>query len=773
MRKSPEQKAKVVFSLKRLIKNPFAWLLFLFALYILIGFVVLPLIIKTQIIDILNEQIKREAKVESVSFNPFTFELSIDEFYLLDKDSSIFLVLKELYADLNVLPIITGRIELENITVTNPAVTIKKLNESEFNFSDLIKSQEITADSSWEILIKKLVVQNSNLIIKDYSVNPEVEIFLDSINAELTSIHPLSTDTTDFKAEFQIRSGGQISTRGILTLQPLKSVFHYDVKELALNSLKQYVSQFANLKLNGGTVSTSGEVHLSVQDSDKLPLVNYTGNFSVDELSLLDSANEPVIKCKKICVDDISVVSRPFSVKVNDIILKEFFVSAALDTSIIIIEGLRYIPGSVNKLKTEIAWMTNTPKKDLHVDIGEIKIENSELILSDYSLPQKFTADIHSLNGDIGGFSSDKPMSTNLLAFGLVEMDGKARIEGKIDLLDPLAFAILKLNFQNIDLRNFTPYTMKFLGYKVEKGKLSLDLNYQITNENLISDNKIYLNQLTLGEKVEQTEANDLPVELALALLKDKYGNIDLDVEVTGNLNDPDIDVGALVWWAVKRSFTNVIETPFIYLGELIGIDGSHLEYITFNSGEAILHPDEMEKLEHLSTTFIERPEITLEIYGTADPVYDAKVIRSTKFRGAYSKKITSADNDSLINKKIEESDYERDILEAMYVESFGREELEVLQAKYFPQVSQTDSSSLNKPYNGEYLTEVIKSLEDNQPVLQAEIINLANARADVIKNHLLTFPDVTPDRLIIMEMEINEQKDQSFVKCKLGVGFL
>ncbi len=770
MSKSSEGKIKAASSLKRLIKNPFAWLIFFVLLYTLVGFVIVPFVAKIKISDIAKERFSREANVESVSFNPFTFELSLEEFSLLDKDSSVFISLKKFYADLNILPIINGRIELENISVTNPVVTIKKLTESEFNFSDLIKTQEIPADSSWEILVKKVDVQNSNLTFKDYSVSPAIELFIDSINAEITNIHPLSTDTTNFKAELQIRSSGKITANGILTLQPLTSVLHYDVKGLALNALNQYVSQFAKLNLNNGSVSTSGDVKVSMQNTNNLPPLNYEGDFIVNDLSLLDlENNQRVVECKTIRVNDISAVTSPFSVKVKDIILKEFFASVALDTSIKIIEGLRSIPGTVKKLRMEVAEITNTPEKDLRVDIGEIKIENSELILSDFSLPQKFTADIHSLNGDIAGFSSDNPLSTTLLAEGMVGKDGRAKIEGKIDLFDPLAYAILKLKFQNIDLRNFTPYTMKFLGYKVEKGKLSLDLNYQITNENLISDNKIYLNQLTLGEKVEQPEAMDLPVELALALLKDKNGNIDLDVEVTGNLNDPDIDVGALIWWAVKRSFTNVLEAPFVYLGDLLGINGHELEYIVFNPGESILLPDEEEKLTHLNTAFNERPEITLEIYGTADPIADVKVIRSKKFNASYSERMTSAITDSLQITQAENLIYDRNILEAMYVETFGKEELDNLLAEYFP--NQEDSISTTEPDQEEYLTEMISKLEDEQQVSEEDIINLANARADAIKNYLLTFPNVTPDRLVLKETEIFEQEDRNLVKCKLGIG--
>jgi hypothetical protein len=762
MSKSSEGKIKAASPLKRLIKNPFAWLIFSVLLYTLVGFVIVPFVVKIKISDIVKERFSREASVESVSFNPFTFELSIEELSLLDKDNSAFISLKELYADINVLPIINGRFELENITVTNPVITIKKLNESEFNFSDLFKTQEIPADSSWDILIKKVGVQNSTLIIKDYSVNPTIEIFVDSINADITNIHPLSADTTRFKAELLFRSGGKITTSGMLTLQPLTSVLHYDVKELALNALNQYVSQSAKVNLKSGSVSTSGDFKVNMQDTSKIPIVNCDGNFRIDNLIILDSDNQRLADCKTIRIDDISVVTNPFSVKVGDIILKEFFVSAALDTSIKIIEGLKSIPGSVKKLRVEVAEITNTPEKDLRVDIGEIKIENSELVLSDFSLPKKFTADIHSLNGDIAGFSSDKPLSTTLLAEGLVGKDGRAKIEGRIDLFDPLAYAILKLKFQNIDLRNFTPYTMKFLGYKVEKGKLSLDLNYQITNENLISDNKIFLNQLTLGEKVEQTEAMNLPVDLALALLKDKDGNIDLDVEVTGNLNDPDIDVGALIWWAVKRSFTKVIEEPFIYLGELLGISGEELEYVEFTPGDSELLPVQEHELKKLSEVMNERPEIKLKIFGLADFGIDVKFIRSKKINAAFSKRLSNISTDYLTESLSVKLDVSKKILEEMYVESFGKDSLELVRAKY------SDLNSQN--YLEEYVKELTIHLENAQQISRDELYNLAIQRADVIKKSLINNNKIDPERLSISKPQIINEENQKLVKCRLEI---
>jgi hypothetical protein len=204
-------------------------------------------------------------------------------------------------------------------------------------------------------------------------------------------------------------------------------------------------------------------------------------------------------------------------------------------------------------------------------------------------------------------------------------------------------------------------------------------------------------------------------------------------------------------------------------LGDLLGINGDELEYIAFIPGEAILLPDEIEKLEQLTTALNERPEITLEIYGSADPITDVKATRSKKFNAAYSERKTSAGADPLQNIQIEDLNYDRNILEAMYVEAFGKEELDNLLAEYFP--NQEDSISTTEPDQEEYLTEMISKLEEEQQVSEEDIINLANARAAAIKNYLLTFPNVTPERLVIKETEIFEQEDRNFVKCKLGIG--
>ena len=760
--------------MKKILKNPISWLAIPTLLYLIIGYLIVPVIIKGQIISLLKDKYNRETEIESVSFNPLIFNLAIDGFVLYDNDRTSFLSWETLDIDLNILPLFNSEIELESIKLKNPSVIITRTSKTEFNFTDLIKAPQLPIDAGWTIHIKQMEVQNSSLTFLDSYFDSTPKLLIDNINFEATDIHLISSDTSRFKAEMNFGDGGTMNSSGYFTFQPISASVRYELSDFSLNFVNQYLKSLNWPELKSGIINTFGDISLSIDNKNELPFITYNGEFEIDDLNLYDpKTDKDLAKWSSFSANKIFISSSPFLLRVNEVVLNEFYASVVIDTSSDIVKVLKSIPGIVEEAKSNISNLTQTPVDDISFEISDITINNCAITLTDLSLPQKFMADIHSLNGKISGLSKNKPLSTSLSVNGLVDQSGQAKIVGRINLLDPLSFAVLNIDFKNIDLTHFSPYSMKFVGYKVKNGKMSLSLKYEMKNEKFISKNYIHLNELTLGEKVEQTSLLDFPLEAGIALLKDKNGNIDLDIDINGDLNDPDINYGELVWWAVKRSFTTVIEAPFVYFGELIGIEGYDLEYITFNPGESILLPDEKVKLTHINNTFNERPGITLEIYAAADLIADAKVIRSKKLNTAYLKRKRkgSVGTDSLISLQTVGSNYDRNILELMYVEIFGKEKFDDLQTQYFPQVNQADSASSEEFDQTEYITEMISKLENEQQISDAEILNLANARAEIIKNFLLTFPNVTPERLVMKEAEIYEQEDQKLIKCKLGIG--
>ena len=201
------------------------------------------------------------------------------------------------------------------------------------------------------------------------------------------------------------------------------------------------------------------------------------------------------------------------------------------------------------------------------------------------------------------------------------------KISGQINPLTKEKYADLALSFKNFDLSSTSPYAGKFAGYRIEKGKLSLNLKYKVSGDDFSGENEIVVEQLTLGERVESPDATELPVSLAVALLKDSNGNIELDVPVEGDLNDPHFDYGKVVSDAVSKIITNIVSSPFAALGSLVGGSGGELSHIEFEFGSATLRPEQIEKLDKLAKALQERPGLRLEITGRADKEDDRSVL--------------------------------------------------------------------------------------------------------------------------------------------------
>jgi hypothetical protein len=318
-------------------------------------------------------------------------------------------------------------------------------------------------------------------------------------------------------------------------------------------------------------------------------------------------------------------------------------------------------------------------------------------------------------------------------------------------------------------MTNLTPYSIEFIGYHLESGKLSLDIAYKINNGLLTSYNKIFLNKLTLGDEVEGEEGLGLPIKLAIALLKDADGNIDLDLEVEGDLNDPETDTGALVWWAVKRVLTTIVTAPFRFLGSLLGIGGEDLESVDFEAGSRVLENHQFEKMINLSKIMADRPGIVLEIYGAVDTITDARAMREEKFDSIYNQKLTGKSVlDSTYNQTGDDITKGQNILEQIYVQAFNDSLLNLVKPQF-----KIDSLGTGKGDLRNYLEEIRQKLISVQPVSEFEYQKLATDRAESIRNHMMTIHQMPVERIAIKEVEIFEEEDRNWVKCRLGIGSL
>jgi hypothetical protein len=269
------------------------------------------------------------------------------------------------------------------------------------------------------------------------------------------------------------------------------------------------------------------------------------------------------------------------------------------------------------------------------IRIRRVRLQDAKLDFTDLSLRPQFGAHIYEMNGIITGLSSKRDARSQIELDGRVDDYGLARVRGQLNPFAPADNTDLNVIFKNVDMVSASPYSMKFAGYKIAEGKISLDLQYKVRNSQLEGNNQVVLDKLTLGERIDSPDALKLPLELALAILKDSNGRIDLGVPVSGNMNDPSFSYGAVVWKALGNIMTKVVTSPFRALGNLFGVSGDKLEAVEFDAGSDTVLPPEREKLKQVAQILAKKPELKLSVPAQYSEANDGAALRQQGLRRA------------------------------------------------------------------------------------------------------------------------------------------
>ncbi len=269
---------------------------------------------------------------------------------------------------------------------------------------------------------------------------------------------------------------------------------------------------------------------------------------------------------------------------------------------------------------TRTASARPATSKALGIRIGSIRLNDGTGDFADLSLQPNFIAGLQNLNGLIGTLDNQKPdQAAQVSIRGNVDKYAPVTIRGSLTPFDPLRRLDITSQFRQVELTTLTPYSGKFAGYRIRKGRLDLDLHYRIQQGRLQAKNKVVIEQLQLGEQVDSPEAVNLPVRLAVALLKDSKGTITLELPVKGDLNDPHFNVMPVIGQTLRNLLVRAVEAPFKLLGSLLPTGGSSdLSSVDFNPGETALDSAARTTLDQLASALQQRPALTLEVAGTA-----------------------------------------------------------------------------------------------------------------------------------------------------------
>ncbi len=551
---------------------------------------------------------------------------------------------------------------------------------------------------AWHWTVGEVGVSGFQVAARDETVRPVGGLTLDRIEAVATGLSDNLKAALPVKLAFQVKEGGSFRAEGKVVPAAPSADIRLKLANLALAPVQPWLSEAANLKLASGRASLQGRVKYAGK-------ADFKGGFEVADLLLNESEGGARFLAWKHLSSD-SVRADQDALAIDELKLDSLGAKLVIyqDKTVNLKKILKQAdapPGApassvAPSLKENGAVAKSIPRdgggeaakpaaRAYRVTVDRVRVEHGELDFADLSLSLPFGTRIHDFKGAFNGISTQPGALAELELDGSVDEYGLARAVGQIDLFNPTGFMDIKTVFRNVEMTNLTPYTATFVGRKIESGKLSLDLEYKIKDRQLLGENQIVMDKLTLGERVQNSTAKDLPLDLAIAILQDSDGRIDLGLPVSGSLDDPQFSYGRIIWKAIGNILTKIVTAPFRALGALFGGGGEKLEKVAFEAGEAGLTPPEKEKFKQIAQILKKRPGLALTVHGAWSAEIDRPALKELQLRRALAEKMglkLAPDEDpgpiSTANAKA------REALEALYAARFGEAEWKTLSAKWF-----------------------------------------------------------------------------------------
>jgi len=668
-----------------------------------------------------------------------------------------------------------GRLNWERMFVADSGVEAPEAPEANGNSAT---GASTGAPVAWSVGVDTVRIEDFSVALSDLMLKDPHLVTVAPIGATVNGLSSNPEDEVTFEIDLGIEEGGAVSASG--SAWPMKPVAEIDLelKGIALAPAAPYVSAATRMKLESGEISATSHIRYGTEKSGALLA---TGSFEADKLLVTETdTGETLLGWKKLSTKGLKYSMDPDSMSIEQVVLDrptgKFVINEDLTTNW---EHALAEPQGAER-KQEPLPETTTEGEDgpaMPVSVGRVKVVSGFLNYADLSLIPKFRAKIDTLNGSVSGLSTKPGARASGLLEGRVDEYGSAKIEGKLEPLAPAQYTDVTMDFRNVEMTSLTPYTIKFAGREIDSGKLSLELEYKIDKSQLKGDNHIVLDSLTLGEKVESPDAMNLPLNLAVALMKDANGQIDIGLPVTGDLENPEFSYGHLIWKALANLITNIVTSPFRALGAMMGVEGEELEQVLFEAGRGSLPPPSAERLGMVAKALTQRPQLVLEVQGQYDPGLDGGVLRLDAVRREVATrrgvKLEPGEEPGPV--EFTEGKTRR-ALKAMFIERYSKNDYKTLKEEVKKRLETTKQAPEGQSAGGEYspkellFKEMFDRLVEGWPLEDEALKQLADARAAAVQEELTTRGAITAERIQIKESGEGAEGVDGQVPSKLGL---
>ncbi|MCC2869337.1 MAG: DUF748 domain-containing protein [Candidatus Accumulibacter phosphatis] len=632
----------------------------------------------------------------------------------------------------------------------------------------VVKASQKDPSRPWKVSLTKYRGEDLGLRFEDAAVTPlathtieGMTIDVDNLSTEVGTIARVST-------RFRINRKGEFEAGGSLKIFPFDLDLKVAVKALELLPLQPYFTDRLNIDVTRGQVTLGGLVQLRQVGTGAIEPSKLAGGISgqvtVGDFYAVDKINSAdFLKWKSLYLGKIDVRLNPDSLSIGEVALADFFARVIISRTgqLNLLQIVRQTEAASSDMAprpaqpmvvagagTAVAPVAASVKPSLPIKIGKITLQGGDIRFSDNFIKPNYSANLKKIAGTISGLSSAADSVASLDLRGSYDNIAPLNVSGQINPLSAKPYLDLQADIKGFEMSSLSPYSGKYAGYAIDKGKLSLFVKYKIQDDQLTAENRVFLDQLTFGSAIDSPDATKLPVNLALALLKNRNGEIDINLPIAGSLNDPEFSVGSLILKVVVNLLVKAVTSPFALLGSIFG-GGEELSNIEFDFGQALITPSAQQRLENLARALIDRPALRLEIEGHADPKNDPEGLK----RDRLDLKVRALKRDELTRKGVESGS--TDSVEV------GANEYPVLLERVYRAEKFPKPRNLVGMVKGLPVEEMEKLILANTVVDEEDLRDLGSRRAKTVLDWLAAH-EVPAERLFLLPVKLVETEGKS-----------
>ena len=539
------------------------------------------------------------------------------------------------------------RLVIGGVSSRKGVVLVKRPNGESWNLSTLFppgpadakdaqpkEETETESGNPWRVVVQNVRMDGYTVKVEDASASEPVSLTADRMAFRGSNLSTEKGKRGRASLSFTLNENGSVAAEGDVGIVPAFARLKLAGKALDIVPLQPYFTEKVNVIVRSGAVFADGTLSIASSEDGDLE-AGYTGEASLKNFASADKEEADDflnIASLDLTGMDVGYSSADSHVDIARVGLTDFYWRFII-----------YNEGGLN-VRRVFKWkdgegaeggageeQAKSPVAPPKATVEQVILQGGTIQFSDYFIEPDFSATMLGVSGEISGLSSEEGQQAEVNLKGNLENQAPLVISGKLNPFPDTLLVDLKATFKDIDLVSLTPYSGKYAGYTIRKGKLSLDLKYLIVKQELNSRHRVFLDQLTLGDHVDSPEATTLPVRLAIALLKDRKGEIELNLPVTGNINDPEFRVGSVIFKILKNILVKAATSPFALLGAILG-GGEEISFLEFEYGSFAIPPTGEKKLSQLSKVLYERPALNMEIEGHADIERDKEELRNIFF---------------------------------------------------------------------------------------------------------------------------------------------